>query len=300
MKFKKYIKESAERKLNLYEGFENPDRMFNDYHPADDVYGDIKKAIADKRYDDARNMIKDLEQEVAEIESSNAKKKFFKFPKFLIDSQKRAIDTFLSQLPVQESIEDMDRRCEQCNTLLADNGTCPKCDEGEEDYGDKALEEELSNKEKLLRAFPELNFDKTPDEMNEDVKTEELTVREKLKRAYPELNFDTPVTEACEVKEELSNREKLLKAFPELNFDKAVTEEIDPEESSWEDYDDDYEFEDDVEMDRRHAALYGGDRMYCDCGAKLSMDEYGSFCPRCNPKDPEEVYEDTPSYDDEI
>lgn len=300
MKFKKYIKESAERKLTLYEGFENPDRAFNEYHPADDVYSDIKQAIADKRYDDARSIIKDLEQEVAEIEASNAKKKFFKFPKFLIDAQKRAIDTFLSQLPVQESAEDMHKRCENCNTLLADNGTCPKCDEGEEDYGDKDLDEELSNKEKLLRAYPELNFDSDSAEITEEAVTEELSAREKLKRAYPELNFDRPVTEACEVTEELSNREKLLKAFPELNFDKAVTEGVEPEDMSWEDYDDDYDFEDDVELDRRHAALYGGDRMYCDCGAKLSMDEYGSFCPRCNPKDPEDVYNDKTPYDDEM
>ncbi len=27
-------------------------------------------------------------------------------------------------------------RCEYCNTPLNDGGTCPKCDDGEEDYGD--------------------------------------------------------------------------------------------------------------------------------------------------------------------
>lgn len=55
-------------------------------------------------------------------------------------------------------------------------------------------------------------------------------------------------------------------------------------------YDDNYDIEDDVELDRRHAALYGGDRMYCDCGRRLSYNEYGSYCPYCEPEDPEEVY----------
>ena len=32
---------------------------------------------------------------------------------------------------------DMNKRCEKCNTLLNDGGTCPKCDDGEEDYGDR-------------------------------------------------------------------------------------------------------------------------------------------------------------------
>ena len=50
------------------------------------------------------------------------------------------------------------------------------------------------------------------------------------------------------------------------------------------DYDDDqYDFDDDVEQDRMHAALYGGDRTYCDkCGAKLIRDEWGGSCPNCD------------------
>ena len=50
------------------------------------------------------------------------------------------------------------------------------------------------------------------------------------------------------------------------------------------DYDDDYDDLDDVELDRRHAALYGGDRMYCDCGTKLKMNEWGGYCPKCEPE----------------
>ena len=73
-----------------------------------------------------------------------------------------------------ESVDDMDRRCEKCNTLLNDGGTCPKCDDGEEDYGDMdgaldsddTVKEELSNIEKLKRAYPELNFDS---ELDDDI-----------------------------------------------------------------------------------------------------------------------------------
>ena len=39
-----------------------------------------------------------------------------------------------------ESVADMHKRCEKCNTLLNDGGTCPKCDDGEEDYGDELNE----------------------------------------------------------------------------------------------------------------------------------------------------------------
>lgn len=89
--------------------------------------------------------------------------------------------------------------------------------------------------------------------------------------------------------EELSNKEKLKRAYPELNFDEQIVHES-VEETPHDDcedcfdYDDDYEM-DDVELDRRHAALYGGERMYCDCGAKLAFDEYGSYCPECEPKE---------------
>lgn len=37
---------------------------------------------------------------------------------------------------LSESVDDMDKRCSECNTLLNDMGKCPKCDEGEEDYGE--------------------------------------------------------------------------------------------------------------------------------------------------------------------
>lgn len=36
-------------------------------------------------------------------------------------------------------------KCEKCGTLLNDMGTCPKCDDGEEDYGDNDLDEAVEN-----------------------------------------------------------------------------------------------------------------------------------------------------------
>ena len=302
MKFKKYINESCkESKLTLEEGFDNPDRMFTEYHPADSAYDDIENAIANKDYAKATELLDEFEAELDEIESKNATKKLFKFPKFIIDGQRRVIEKYRKQIPMEESLNDMSRRCEECNTLLNDAGTCPKCDDGEEDYGDKeVVEEALSVRDKLLRAYPELNFDKSADSenMTEEIQTEELSNREKLLRAFPELNFENSdtVTESV-ANEELSNKEKLKRAYPKLNFDGDIQESIDPEDD-YAEYDDDYDF-DDVEEDRRHAALYGGDRMYCDCGHKLAHNEYGSYCPSCEPQDPEEVYEDT-RYDDEI
>lgn len=35
--------------------------------------------------------------------------------------------------------------CDKCGTLLNDMGTCPKCDDGEEDYGDNELDESVDN-----------------------------------------------------------------------------------------------------------------------------------------------------------
>lgn len=44
-------------------------------------------------------------------------------------------------LNMSESVEDMDKRCEECNALLNDMGKCPKCDDGEEDLEEKVLVE---------------------------------------------------------------------------------------------------------------------------------------------------------------
>lgn len=284
MKFKKYVKESfeVESKINtLDENFLdndwNPDKPSLIQDELERFYGPVKKLIAEGKFEEAKAELEELERDLNELEAENSKKKFFKFPQFMINAERRRIDALKEKLPKNESIDDMDKRCEKCNTLLNDGGTCPKCNDEEEDYEDNSkLDEELSVREKLKRAYPELNFD---------------TVEIKESR-------EDNMTESTVTTEELSNKEKLKRAYPELNFDSAISENIEPEDDF--DYDDDYDIDDDVEMDRRHAALYGGDRMYCDCGTKLSHDEYGAYCPRCEPHDPEESYTEGCDYDDTI
>lgn len=263
MKFKKYVKES----------FNN---NFNDAAMSEETFNTetLEEGLTDKlvipfikKYGVSTTTQQAWEQELEELSAniaaggiSDAQIKSLKDReatlKQLFDAQRE----FEATHKKNESLSDMDRRCETCNTLLNDNGTCPKCDDGEEDYGDEVKSKSC-----------------------EHCFNEDLSVREKLKAAYPELNFDTPVmTEAC-VTEDLSNKEKLIKAFPGV-FDFEATESVTEELDDYSEYDDDYTM-DDVQIDRRHAALYGGDRMYCDCGHKLSYNEYGSYCPRCTPKD---------------
>lgn len=253
MKFKRYIKESTceETKITLSEDFGNPDEpVVGVKDVVDNFYKSVKDLIAQGKFEDAKLELDALEADLNEFEAANAKKKFFKFPQFMINNERKRLEMLRSQLPMNESIEDMDKRCEKCNTLLNDQGTCPKCDDGEEDYEDK-LEEKLTAREKLKAAFPELNFDRKPDEVTEAVTCEEHNV-------VPEEGMV----------EELSNREKLLRAYPELNFDrKPVKEDCDAAESviesAYEEYDDDYSIED-VKQDRVHAALYGGEYTCCD------------------------------------
>lgn len=491
MKFKKYVKDltpsSSKMSLaeSLFDNDYNPDRTSYARDELDRVYNPIQKMIDEGKFDEARKELTELEADLNDLEATNSKKKFFKYPQFMIDGQRRRIEALKSKLPKNESLNDMDKRCEKCNTLLNDSGTCPKCDDGEEDYEDNTdLDEELSNKEKLKRAFPELNFDKP---MNEEHVEEALSNKEKLKRAFPELNFDAPaLTEAIgadtahavkdtmnnlakddkntwakktaeimdvipdsfmdelfeNIKKSLANiklntsdkkkvfdaaedaiaeenvendtlgaildaiditewskknpkfvktfltvvlgivavieptpvvevitavvmllpenvvakiasilsvttnpvaagaavankvhdakneslsvRDKLKAAYPELDFGESVeegllninvdasgqsvgllggtggtVESLDTEDF---DYDDDYDIEDDVEMDRRHAALYGGERMYCDCGRKLSFNEWGSYCPFCETEESSRTYSDEPEdyYDDNM
>ena len=66
-----------------------------------------------------------------------------------------AIMVLFENAKVNESVYDMHKRCEKCNTLLNDGGTCPKCDDGEEDYEDRdedfVLREEFYDEEDILR-----------------------------------------------------------------------------------------------------------------------------------------------------
>lgn len=95
------------------------------------------------------------------------------------------------------------------------------------------------------------------------------------------------------LEEDIGAKEKLINAYPDVDwsFNAGSDEFI-------EEYDDDYDI-DDVEEDRVHAALYGGDRTYCDCGRKLIRTEWGSYCPECDPETAEEEHLRS-MYDDEV
>lgn len=245
------------------------------------------------------------------------------FERYIKESSARAHKFILD-----ESVEDFDRRCEFCDTLLNDMGTCPKCDEGEEDYGDKdtdieeslkddscaeTVTEELSVRDKLTKAFPGVfsfdpNYDPSSEVISEDVQiTETMSNKEKLVKAFPGVfSFDDSevIQESREcVTEAISAREKLERAFPDVSFNWEASQDVDTpvvEEMSdeYSDYDDDYDI-DDVEQDRIHSSLYGGDRMYCDCGAKLVMDEWGGYCPHCDAEEAEKLHQMS-MFDDDV
>lgn len=65
-------------------------------------------------------------------------------------------------------------KCEKCGTLLNDMGTCPKCDDGEEDYGDNDLDEAAKSvfERDALKVLAYVR--KNPDCYDEDTDIEEL------------------------------------------------------------------------------------------------------------------------------
>ena len=448
MKFKKYVKESFDEKEDFVEDLGNPDAPSIIKDEIDNFYAPVEKLIKAGKFDEAKSELDALESDLDEFESENAKKKIFKFPQFMIDGQRKQLAALRAKLPANESISDMERRCEKCNTLLNDGGTCPKCDDGEEDYGDEKddsldndqqqdLKEEMSATEKLIAAFPDVdwNFDNKIEEsylteaQGAEVKSKVKTALDsiaqedknslagkvsqiadmipdnladdvfaKIKGAFgniklnpaqkkqvvqdsgdlitvedadevntvgdlvdaidsseagdknpeavksslvgilqvvavieptPVVDFITAVVAALPanivskvvgflgkfspVMKAVSNmsedmtttdaKSKLIAAFPDVDWnfrentiDETLTEETDPEDD-W--YDDDYDI-DDVEEDRRHAALYGGERTYCSCGKKLVRTEWGSYCPECDPETAQEEHEKSVYDDDEI
>ena len=131
---------------NLNEAYESPNIDQPSFVDAEleRIYGPIRKMINDGDYEAAEKELDELTADLDEFEAQNKKKRFFKYPQFMIDEQRNNIKALRAKLPakvkVDESVDDMEKRCEKCNTLLNDRGTCPKCDDGEEDYGDKRLQ----------------------------------------------------------------------------------------------------------------------------------------------------------------
>ena len=92
--------------------------------------------------------------------------------------------------------------------------------------------------------------------------------------------LDEGCTDDCKEQQDTEELEEEINSS--IDDDYNIQDESDVE-CTWDDYDDEYSM-DPVEQDRAHAALYGGDREYCECGEKLEHDEWGGYCPVCNPK----------------
>ena len=115
------------------------------------------------------------------------------------------------------------------------NGKTINSVEAEEDDNlDEAIEKDQKYPVAIDKApaatINESIAEKRKQKLKENTIKEELSNMEKIKRAFPEINFDAPVTKvpskrkvgavkesvATELEEELSNSEKLFRAFPEL------------------------------------------------------------------------------------
>ena len=55
----------------------------------------------------------------------------------LIDVMMNLLFAYAEDMSESYDKEGNPERCDRCDTLLNDMGTCPKCDDGEEDYEDK-------------------------------------------------------------------------------------------------------------------------------------------------------------------
>ena len=137
----------------INEEFENPYNPITFDEIVDGTYRDLFRMIDDGDYEGAKAEIEEIErQHEAEVEANN-KRKFFKYPAFMIRKEGELIAYLknrVERMKKNESLEDMDNRCEKCNTLLNDQGTCPKCDDGEEDYGDRDDSDEKNESVKFL------------------------------------------------------------------------------------------------------------------------------------------------------
>lgn len=83
-----------------------------------------------------------------------------------------------------------------------------------------------------------------------------------------------------------SSYEWIISDIQNVIDDEPIQESYFEDEPSW------LDDEDPVDADREHANLYGGDRTYCDtCGSRLAMDEWGGYCPKCNPPELDEAFD---------
>lgn len=114
-------------------------------------------------------------------------------------------------LNMNESVSDMDKRCEKCNTLLNDMGKCPRCDEGEEDL-DEAVLNEKDTRTPDEKAMAKAN--KRDDKFNNSLKKKAANIVAKVDISDPRSKTSkfliVDVTTGI-VKEDLTQSEFLTK-----------------------------------------------------------------------------------------
>lgn len=115
-------------------------QMCGDFDYAD-IYRFVKRGIDEDTLRKLKNM-RGRWIRAAEIEDST---------KMSLLSKQAAELIGVSLKECNESVDDMDRRCEKCNTLLNDGGTCPKCDDGEEDLDESVDNRLQKDAEKILK-----------------------------------------------------------------------------------------------------------------------------------------------------
>lgn len=132
-------------------------------------------------------------------------------------------------LNMNESVDDMNRRCENCNTLLNEAGKCPKCDEGEEDLNEDILNEAPDKLTKKLNKLSS-NDDKL---MIKRAQAAPTIIRKSLDPSYRYIidgeMIDSKVYQAKvdKVKNEILNSDKLLGLDPDSTLYKEVKDVLD-------------------------------------------------------------------------
>lgn len=117
-----------------------------------------------------------------------------------------------------------------------------------------------------------------------DMDTAEFSYEEDAVR-YAKFMYQDDVYDYDEVRVYNGDTNECLYVWEDNMLDESVLGDTEDDyygESDWYDYN-----PDDVELDREHTNLYGGDPMYCyDCGSKLKYGEDGySYCPNCSMED---------------
>lgn len=132
-------------------------------------------------------------------------------------------------LNLNESVDDMDKRCEKCNTLLNEIGKCPKCDDGEEDLDEAVLNEAP---DKLTKKLNKLSS-KDDNLMIKRAQAVPNVIRKSIDPNYRYV-VDGNIIDAAayrnkvdKVKNEILNSDKLLSLDPSSTLYKEVKDVLD-------------------------------------------------------------------------